>query len=238
MKNIDQNQKSWVRIIQSIKGPLSFLALAILCFQVIILALINKTEGGTLTILALSSSVVVIIAVSAVGFALIRKNNSPKAEIENETVFDIRKVRLFFTTPLSGYSDEETFSRALNETLDIVKEVRNLDRVESAYYFNEQCTTLEEFENADLSVPEYLNEIDQCDYFILIAEDRFFASIHFEAGYALAKGKKSIYFVKNNECIPYLMKHSSYAYPRLVRLYEYSSPGEIIKVLRNKETYI
>lgn len=139
---------------------------------------------------------------------------------------------------MASYDTDEKYQAFLKTIMEIVTKIRKFDRIENIYYINEHIPSLEEFEKADLSVPEYFNEIAQSDYFIAIIEKPALSSVYFEAGYALGLGKKCIYFIKDESCLPYLMKHAAFAYLGKVRFYRYSSIGEIIKVLKSKEAYV
>ena len=242
----DVSKKNWSGILNSIKGPLTFFALVLLCLQAVVLAIIYKSPSDNLIIVAMAACVIIIIPVSAVSVAVVRNKRRDEYRVLNDVncrhfedeLINIRKVRLFLSTPMGCYETDEKYKDFLKSIMEVVSDIRHFERVENIYYINEQIPSLEAFENADLSVPEYFNEISQADYFISIIEYPSLSSVYFEAGYALGLGKKCIYFIKDELCLPYLMKHSAFAYPGKIRFYKFSSIGEITKVLRNKEAYI
>lgn len=233
-------RKNWANIINSVRGPLSLLALVILAFQVVILALVYRASPESLDTLILATSLIVLLPIIAVSWIVITSGKSllsSETRLIERAPISVRKVRIFITSPMSTYTDEQ-YLDVRGEIMKTVSLLRATDSIADVYYFNERYESLEEFENADLSVPEYFNSLDQCDYFVLIVSEAQFSSIHFEAGYAFAKGKKSIYFIRDADCLPFLTRLAAYAYPHIIRTYEYSTYMEIGKVLTNRETYI
>lgn len=232
--------KNWEGIIKSIKGPLPFFALVILCFQMIILALIYKGNQENINTLVLLSSIVISLPIVAVSLAFIRSSKLHSTNLSREVIAPTHsnKAKIFITSPMSTYKTNQEYCDVRQGIIEIVTVLRNCDFIEDVFFFNERFESLESFENADLSVPEYFHNIDECDYFVLIVSDRQFSSIHFESGFALAKHKKSIYFVSHSNCLPFLTRLAVFAYPDLIRSYEFSSFKEIGKMLTKKEMYI
>lgn len=232
--------KNWKGIIRSVKSPLAFFALVILCFQVVILALVYKGNQDNLNTLILLSSIAVATPIIAVAWSFMRSHPQNSHVFFNESRSPVlaKKNRIFITSPMSTYQTDQEYREVRNGIMEIVVMLRRCDFVEDVFFFNERFESLESFENADLNVPEYFYNIDQCDYFVLIVSDQQFSSIHFESGFALAKNKKSIYFVRNSKCLPFLTRLAVFAYPSTIRTYEFASFNEIGKMLNKKEMYI
>lgn len=148
------------------------------------------------------------------------------------------KVDLFITSPMSAYKDSpDSYEKNYKEMMDAISKLRGNRNVNMVYFFNEPFPNLKAFTQADMNLPEYLEQIELCDYFVMIISDALMTSAHFEAGYAFALQKQAIYFVKNKTQIPFIMRLAAYANPEVVRIYEYETVGEIEKVLTNYETY-
>ena len=67
--NIDKSQ--WASIIKSVKGPISFYALVILCFQAILLSIVYKSNENNITMgLVLTSAILIMPPWPSVSVAL------------------------------------------------------------------------------------------------------------------------------------------------------------------------
>jgi nucleoside 2-deoxyribosyltransferase len=126
-------------------------------------------------------------------------------------------VRFFVSTPLAGNETESKYKAFMGKMAPMLGRIRALKGVEDAYYFNEKYRTIKEFEAARWSVSEYLEKINDADYFVMIVNTDSVSGVYFESGYALARGIKSVYFVGPGGRIPQLMKRSAAAYLTLVR---------------------
>jgi hypothetical protein len=134
-----------------------------------------------------------LAAVAAIVFTVwqVWKRNRPK-----------KKCRLFLSMQMSElYGDKYIHVR--RDIMQLVYELREQNNV---YFFNEYVQEIEKFEESRFDVDKYLKKIDECDYFIAVISDKVLSSIYFEAAYALACGKRSVYFVTNDKVMPLVMR--------------------------------
>lgn len=143
-----------------------------------------------------------------------------------------RGVRFFLTTPLSGIGNQEQYSAFMERMRPILTKIRALKGVEHVYYFNEMIPTFDEFHQDKWSVPDYFNEIEQADYMVLVTDSSNVSAVYYEAGYALAKGIKAIYFVGPHGKIPHLMHQCVFTYPKLARHQEFKELEQVPELLR------
>jgi nucleoside 2-deoxyribosyltransferase len=97
----------------------------------------------------------------------------------------------------------EQYSSTRSEAMELVSVLR---RKYDVFFLNEHIVQLADFSENSFDAPKYIDEIAKSDYFIAIVVERNCSSIYFEAGYALALNKPSIYFVTKEEVIPSLMR--------------------------------
>jgi hypothetical protein len=67
-------------------------------------------------------------------------------------------------------------------------------------------------------------------YFVLLYPKKIVSSVLVEAGWALALGKTSIYFVDERSDLPFLLKQAEQAFSS-VRIYDKSDTDAIVKLL-------
>jgi len=135
--------------------------------------------------------------------------------------------RLFVTTPLSGCGTQEQYGAFMGRIEPIISQVRAIPSVASVYYFNERFRTIQAFKKGRWTVPGYLQEINSADLFVLIVETGSVSGVYFEAGYALARGIPSIYFVSPTGRIPQLMQRCCLELPGLVSVEHIEAIEEI-----------
>jgi hypothetical protein len=143
-----------------------------------------------------------------------------------------RKFRIFLSMQMSQLGRDE-YKRVRDDIMKIVLELRKTDEV---YFFNEDIFNFDDFLETDVNPNDYLRRIRDCDYFIAIIVERICSSIYFEAGYALAYGRESLYFVPQENVTPVLMRVAAAEQrnPKLIQVGTlHEIPVRIINILNN-----
>jgi len=141
-------------------------------------------------------------------------------------------LRFFLSTPLSGVGTQEQYDKFMAQIKPVVAKIRALNYVESVYYFNEFFESINYRLEKEFSVPDYLTKLAQSDYLIIILNTNSVSSVYFEAGYALGKEIRAIYFLGPQAKVPSLMEDSAFTYPKLVRCQSFQALDEIPEMLR------
>ncbi|WP_114766967.1 DUF4062 domain-containing protein [Vibrio rhodolitus] len=144
-----------------------------------------------------------------------------------------KKLNLFFSTPFTTLTDVE-YSELRSSIVDIAEDLREFENVDDVYYINEGFESLDDFVFPNLKASAYFNLIDNCDYFIAVLSKRLFSSVHFEAGYALAKGKRCIFFVKEIDNVTFVNELCAADFRESVNIIRYRSFKEIKAFICNE----
>jgi len=123
-----------------------------------------------------------------------------------------KQKALFFSIQMNDLTENEyrTVQEKMLAVIDITKAMKGFSHI---YYYNRNLPTHESFIKADFRIQEYMSELRKCNYFIAVITKRVHSSIYFEAGYALAKGKQCIFYVKRSaDALPTVMKRSVEVY--------------------------
>ena len=67
-------------------------------------------------------------------------------------------------------------------------------------------------------------------YFLLFYPAKMSSSVLVEAGYALSLHKKAVYFVKNREHLPFMLRFSESAFP--VKIHQYKTIEGLLRVVQ------
>jgi hypothetical protein len=122
-----------------------------------------------------------------------------------------RRLRVFLSMQVSQLTPDQ-YDLTRSEAMGLVGVLRRTDDV---YFLNEQIPRLEDFSEKSFDARSYLEEIRRADYFVAVITDKICSSIYFEAGFALALRKPSIYFVTRAEVMPALMRVLGDDHPRI-----------------------
>lgn len=133
-----------------------------------------------------------------------------------------RRYRIFLSMQMSQLSDED-YLLVRQQILNVIYDMRKHDDV---YFFNELVPDRNAFQERTFDALEYLSEIRKADYFVAVLSERILSSIFFEAGYAVATGKQSFYFLLNRQAMPLIMRTAIQDHPK-VKVIELPSMEEL-----------
>jgi len=116
---------------------------------------------------------------------------------------------LFISSPMSGFQNEEEYIEFRNVCLEVKLALQNKCGFKKIYYAGEHKPTKRHFSIPRVAFLKDLAALKNSKRFLLIHPGKIYSSTLFECGYAYRKQTKSIYFVKNIEDLPFLMRHLS-----------------------------
>lgn len=119
------------------------------------------------------------------------------------------KKRLFISTPVRGFDNDE-FTDFVEQVSRMIDGMNATRRFEGIFYENYRIPNKEIFESRRLSIKEYFAELERADVFVAIVPISSLSSVYFEAGYAVALDKRSMYFIPEGagKVMPSLMNEA------------------------------
>ena len=142
---------------------------------------------------------------------------------------------VFISSPMAAYNDNKKYQLDRSKILDIIKVFEDKCNFKSIVYAGRDISSIYDFEAPDISVKDDLRLMKDSKYFVLIYPEKITSSVIFEAGWALALKKPSLYFLKNREDLPFLMRQSEQAFDT-VKVYTYSNHKDILRLIsKHKE---
>ena len=133
-----------------------------------------------------------------------------------------KKVKVLISMQMSHLSDAE-YEEIREDIMHLIYDLRKHHEV---YFYNEFVPKIQDFDKNKFNPLDYLLEIKKSDWFIAIITEKILSSIYFEAGYALAAGVNSVYFVTDDKVMPLVMRMISADHPK-VKVIRASSINEI-----------
>lgn len=140
------------------------------------------------------------------------------------------KYDVFISSAMAGLHTEEDYKNYRNEAIHLEKILKSKCNFKSVFYAGRDIKTKAEFEAQNISLHNDFVALVESKYFLLLYPDKIVTSAIFEAGWALALGKPSVYYVRNRHDLPFLMAQAGDAsLDSKVTIYEYDGRdrGEI-----------
>lgn len=145
-----------------------------------------------------------------------------------------RKLRydVFLSSPMAGHGRDKEYRRRRKEALELARCLSAHCGAKRISYAGFGIESKRDFEAPDTSAKDVLEAIRSSRIFVLMYRSSVVSSSLWEAGYALALNKPSVYFVKRKDDLPFLMQQAGQAFPGLVRIHECDKMDETIRLAR------
>jgi len=219
----DNNGKK-VDVISAVKSPIGLLALVVLVAEVILGVLAAKADGTDFTILVIG----MLVILGAVLLIVFKKSKSLHDSPGTEQV--AIRHDLFLASPMASFDSDEEYKQEREEILALITTFRKSCKFNSVIYAGRDIEGMKDFDAPDISVKDDFEALKESRYFVMVMPRKLTSSVLVEAGAALAKGKPSIYFVKDRDDLPFLLGQAEMAFG-FVKIYEYSTFSDITKLV-------
>jgi hypothetical protein len=147
---------------------------------------------------------------------------------------------VFLAYPMAALQ-RDAYAAGRAEALDIVEALKTHANVNTVYFAGQKIDSPERFEAQDVAAEVDLKAIDAARYFVMVLPDKIVSSVLFEAGYALARKKPSVYFVRSTDHLPYVMTHvdtlPQKGFPR-VRIRTYADRADLVRLIKSDKEHL
>jgi hypothetical protein len=218
-------------IISEIRTPLAFFALVVLVAEGILGFLASKAAGSDFTLLVAGMIVTLLALIGVVAFLAYR---SPERLGHDTAVLDDASPKhdVFLSSPMAAFEDDERYRQNRADVLKLVNAFRKECKFKSILFAGHEIESMKDFEAPDISAADDIQALRDSRFFVLHYPEKIVSSVLFEAGVALALRKPSLYFVKDRDHLPFLMRQAEQAFHN-VRIYECSTPDDIVALIKN-----
>jgi|GEM_PF-1818200 len=225
-----QNGGFRAAVIREVQTPLGFFALIVLVAEAILGFLASKASGLDFTLLV--GGMIFILLLLIVTVAFLAHKSPARLGYGTPSLPAAKTIRhdVFISSPMAGFEDDMKYRQDRQNVLRILDSLRKECKFTSLVYAGRDVRSMEDFDAADLSVKDDFLALEESKYFVLLYPEKMLSSVLFEAGAALALRKPSLYFVRDRDDLPFLMKQAEMAFP-VVKIYEYSSADDIVKLI-------
>lgn len=140
---------------------------------------------------------------------------------------------IFVASPMASLKPGE-YNKQMQDALAIIAALQEYCGIKSAYFAGKKITTPDKFDPPDVAAEVDLEAIRKSRAFLMLYPSKVARSVLFEAGFALALGRTSIYFVSENIDLPFMMKSLeklSRKYPD-VKIYFCRDADDIVNTIK------
>ncbi len=137
---------------------------------------------------------------------------------------------VFISAPMSYESDSD-FQKMKSTVKVAINTLKNCKSDFTYHYAGDNFETLSDFQTTRDSAEDDLTNLNKSRTFLMILPEQRMTSCFVEAGYAIAKGKRTVFMVKNKNDLPFILAGAESADGIGTRVYEYDNEKDLIRKL-------
>lgn len=133
---------------------------------------------------------------------------------------------------MAALADGQMYEAYRADTLAMIRHLKKECAFKSIFYAGQEIDTERGFEQPDLSLVQNLVALRASKFFVMLYPSELVSSVLVEAGWAIAHEKPSVYFVRDADDLPFLLRQAGQALP-FARVYSYSDAEDLRKIISN-----
>lgn len=138
---------------------------------------------------------------------------------------------VYISSPIGGFQSGRKYSASRRSILRLIDVLRERCKFKNIFYYGAQ---IESYKDIDVTgvwnIRNAFEAIKDSKYYILVFPERIMSGALVEAGYALAVGVPSAYFVRDKNDLPYHLRIANQAFDH-VKLYEYKDLKGLLQTI-------
>jgi hypothetical protein len=174
--------------------------------------------------------VALLLLIIVVGYLAAKRPGALNGSTPPQTEKISLKYDVFLSSPMAAFESQEEYKKDRENILKIIGTLQEQCHFESVFYAGTKIQSINDFDVEDLSVSQDVKALRESRYFVLLYPKKIVSSVLVEAGFALAMGKTSIYFVKTRDDLPFLLRHAEQAVS-FIKIYEDCDTEQIVKLI-------
>lgn len=139
---------------------------------------------------------------------------------------------VFLSAPMAAFTDDRDYQPFRADVLKVLNSMRSCGL--SVFCALEPIESIDAFDTHGISTHEDMAVLQHSGSFVMIYPQKLATSAVFEAGYALALGRPSLFFVRDEKDLPYLLQRLPEAFTRVSILdaREWKTYDDIAKLVK------
>lgn len=232
MSEANNHNQDYPNVLSKINTTTKLLGLVLLVSQAVLILSAERFQGIAQILLIVNIGLVLLTVVGgAIYLEKVRIDLDSKVTSLEGSNPKPKKYKVFISTPMASLDDDVAFREQRTAVMGIKDALRLHCDLEPTFYAGTDIKSVKGFEMEDLALRLNFQALKESDKFIMIYPARLPSSMLVEVGMALAMGKDSVWFVKKNADLPYLLRDGANASHQdglpIIRVYEYSTLKDI-----------
>lgn len=175
--------------------------------------------------------IIIILGCIITSLSLIASKSSVFSFRNSEENYDI-----FISAPMAAFENNQKYEENrifIIKLKQILKKECNL----KSFYAGDDIQTDLEFEAENISLRKDIRILKASKYFLMVYPEKLVSSVLIEAGLAIAMEKPSVYFVRDINHLPFLLKQAGEAISE-VHIRKYNNAEDIFNYIKNNREEI
>lgn len=218
-------------IVQAIKSPLGLFALVVLVVEVILGILASRAMGTDFTLLIIGMLATIFSMIVALAYLSIRHPKKLIMLTKQLRVVSPLSHDVYIASPMAAWSNKEEYEQDRINVLKIVDALIQECNFKSVFYIGKEIKSTTDFDAPDVGTIDNMQALELSRMYILLYPNKIVSSILVETGWALALNKPSVYFIRDRDDLPFLLRQAEQAFTN-VRIYEgYRNVEDVIRLI-------
>lgn len=233
MSKSNTDMRGWADVIRTIPKPLRIFALIVLALHSVPFILAPKASGLDLTLL-IAGVLLLLFILIVVAALIVMRSQTPQIGMDGKALVQPdMKYDVFVSSPMASLADDKQYKKDREKVLSVMKALQTECKFNSCIYAGRNIESIEKFEQPDDSLRDDFRNLRESKYFVLLYPEKLASSVLLEAGWALAFGKPSVYFVPKREVLPFLLRQAGHTFNN-IKIYECEKVDDILKIISQK----
>ncbi|MEQ1845416.1 MAG: toll/interleukin-1 receptor domain-containing protein [Nitrospira sp.] len=153
------------------------------------------------------------------------------ADVRKAIEVERPKYDVFLSAPMASFKDDSEYQPFRTEVLKVIHALQACGL--SVFCALEAIDSMGEFDTQGISTHDDMDILAHSGSFVMLYPQKLATSALFEAGYALALGLPSRFFVRNEQDLPYLMQRlpEAFTHVSILNSREWKTYEDICKLL-------
>jgi nucleoside 2-deoxyribosyltransferase len=138
---------------------------------------------------------------------------------------------------MAAFQNMEKYNQNINDTKKLENTLKEECKFKSVFYPGEKIESPINFDAPDIAAKTDVQKLVESKYFVLYYPEKCVSSVLFEAGVALALQKPCVYFVKDRDHLPFLMRNAEQAFKN-VKIYQCDTIEKTLSLIKKNRNEI
>jgi hypothetical protein len=226
-----------VDIVKAVDTPVKLsLLISVIATGMLVFSLVRLPPGFLQS--GLVAAMALILVISSIFPILVNSKKEKDVDAVNPVV--IAEYGAFISAKMDATKNNWELQECRRNVQDLIAILEKYCKIKNIYYGGLGMVERSHFEEPHIALQKNIKALRKSSKFIMIFPGKTTSSILVEAGMALALSKDSVFFVKHQNELPFLLRQSLNASQNdglpQIRIYQYRNFPDILRIIETNGT--